>query len=381
MRLPSTLVNEFCQREKRPKPLFFDVSPNFRCRIVLKDAKNTRDDLEFLPVQAVEQQRFAKEYASLLALYHFQPTLPLERKLPEPFAAAWLDMVREGKRAPATAAAASGAKKAAAAATTSASSAVAGDSKKLEAKSNSTSASDTESTTSSSASAPKLAPVLGLRSATRFVSNSAKQASQQHIRAERNRRRTYFEAFRRANKPMSVFMSQRLRAVIESALGIQDKKIASFDKSGEEFVSLDDLCTALQNYFEYKSLRAVPLRAVSLADQLLEIRSLFDELVRKRGFPSAAVLRAFASIFGRGTADDLDNTSGDDSDEDDDTGGGVEADNEGRACRLRFDRELRHVGDDAGAARQTLSSMLRDYCMEYLCLHLDGDELPEVRAN
>jgi hypothetical protein len=173
---------------------------------------------------------------------------------------------------------------------------------------------------------------------------------------------------------MSVFMGQKLRLMIETALGIQEKK-TYLEKSEDEFASLEDLCTALQNHSAYQSLRAVPLRAVPLSDQLLEIQSLHEDLVRKRGFPGVAVLRAFASVFGHGTPDELGDGEGGDSDDEDDAGADAA---EGRVCRLRFDRELRHIGGDARAARKALATMLHDHCMEYLCLHLDENELPEV---
>jgi hypothetical protein len=47
--------------------------------VVLEDSKNTKNDLEFCPSQGFESDRIAKDYAALLALWHFQKTLPLER--------------------------------------------------------------------------------------------------------------------------------------------------------------------------------------------------------------------------------------------------------------------------------------------------------------
>jgi hypothetical protein len=172
-------------------------------------------------------------------------------------------------------------------------------------------------------------------------------------------------------------MGPRLRSLIESALGIKNKKTAYLDKSEDDFVSLEDLCTALQNHSVYRSLRAVPLRAVPLSDQLLEIRSLHDELVHNRGFPAVAVLRAFASVFGYGTPDELGEDSKEGDSDDDEEDASLDS-AKGRACRLRIDRELRHIGGDARAARRALATMLHDHCMEHLCLHLDENELPEV---
>ena len=102
MRLPSVLLQEYCQREKRPKPLYQlcdgsgsskSNSPRFRFRVCLADSKNSRNDLSFAPNQSSDSEKMAKDYAALLALSHFQPTIPLERKLPEPYCTTWKDLV------------------------------------------------------------------------------------------------------------------------------------------------------------------------------------------------------------------------------------------------------------------------------------------------
>lgn len=59
--------------------------------------KNIKNNLEFIPSQSFESDKIAKDYAALLALWHFQKTLPLERKIPEPFASTWLQMVTAEK--------------------------------------------------------------------------------------------------------------------------------------------------------------------------------------------------------------------------------------------------------------------------------------------
>jgi hypothetical protein len=59
----------------------------------IPDAKNSKNDLRFCTVQTFDSAKLAKEYTALLALFHFQPTIPLERKLPKPFDIAWLDLV------------------------------------------------------------------------------------------------------------------------------------------------------------------------------------------------------------------------------------------------------------------------------------------------
>ena len=48
-------------------------------KVILEDAKNAKNNLEFCPSQPFESDRIAKDYVALLALWHFQKTLPLER--------------------------------------------------------------------------------------------------------------------------------------------------------------------------------------------------------------------------------------------------------------------------------------------------------------
>lgn len=97
-RLPFQLLHEFCQRERRPIPKYQQCPasskpPNKRMRVLLEDAKNSKFDMAFCPVQAFDTDSMAKDYAALLALFHFQRSLPLERKLPQPYASSWLEMV------------------------------------------------------------------------------------------------------------------------------------------------------------------------------------------------------------------------------------------------------------------------------------------------
>ena len=48
-------------------------------------------------MQSFESDKVARDYAALLALFHFQKTLPLERKLPEPYSSTWTSMVNSAK--------------------------------------------------------------------------------------------------------------------------------------------------------------------------------------------------------------------------------------------------------------------------------------------
>lgn len=82
-RLPTQLLQEYCQREKRSNPKYLHMpGSGHRYRILLEDSKNAKNDLSFVPVQSSESDKVARDYAALLALYHFQKNMPLERKLP-----------------------------------------------------------------------------------------------------------------------------------------------------------------------------------------------------------------------------------------------------------------------------------------------------------
>lgn len=78
-RLPCQILNEYCQREKRPMPRYIPHPPGFRYRCHLEDPKNSRYDLDFEPLQSSESDKVARDYAALLALFHLQRSMPLER--------------------------------------------------------------------------------------------------------------------------------------------------------------------------------------------------------------------------------------------------------------------------------------------------------------
>ena len=98
-RLPSQILNEFCQREKRPGPKYLQRSPAFRYCVVLEDKKKSKLDLTFEPEQSSESDKVARDYAALLALFHLPKTMPLERKLPEPYCTTWIQMIKKDKDA------------------------------------------------------------------------------------------------------------------------------------------------------------------------------------------------------------------------------------------------------------------------------------------
>ena len=106
-KLPSDILRDYCQKQKRPPPKFKELlddkrsKPNkFKCRVIVMDPKTNRDkDLIFIPAKPVPNEEQAKEEAALLALLHLTPKLPHERKLPDPYKTTWLAAVESIKNA------------------------------------------------------------------------------------------------------------------------------------------------------------------------------------------------------------------------------------------------------------------------------------------
>lgn len=199
MRMPSVLLQEYCQREKRDRPIYrrqqkFGDDPNlYKFTVVLKDGKNAKKDLHFCPSEHVESEFAAKDFAALLALHHLQPTLPLERKLPEPFATTWINLCKSG-----------GGKTAA--------------DKETSAPVTKSSAADLSTHLAPAAapvsSKPALKPLLNLTSTTPLSSYERELAYLAKRKAKG------FSAYELANKPTNVYMSPKIRKIIESALGL-----------------------------------------------------------------------------------------------------------------------------------------------------------------
>ena len=100
-RLPSQLLQEFCQKQKRPPPKFKEQllgkNNQFKCRCIVPDAKDPSKDLILISALPVGNEEQAMEEAALLALLHVTPNLPHERRLPEPYKTTWLAAVQAQK--------------------------------------------------------------------------------------------------------------------------------------------------------------------------------------------------------------------------------------------------------------------------------------------
>ncbi len=92
-RLPKQLVNEFCQREKRPRPNFSSLAGDggrWRGRAILPDSRGVEEKkLIFYTAEAFENAQLAEEFSAILVLFHFNPAVQYNLKFPEPFASAW----------------------------------------------------------------------------------------------------------------------------------------------------------------------------------------------------------------------------------------------------------------------------------------------------
>lgn len=100
-KLPSTILHEYCQSAKRPKPKFTELKKcppgRHKFRVILQDPKRpgTDKDLIFLPDMDSDSASDAKQCAALLSLAHVCKTLPLERKLPDIYKDMWLSLISD----------------------------------------------------------------------------------------------------------------------------------------------------------------------------------------------------------------------------------------------------------------------------------------------
>lgn len=365
MRLPSVLVREHCQREKRPLPVYFDSRGPNQQTCLLKDPKNSKDDLKFCPVQHFETPMQAKEYASLLALFHLQPTLPLERRLPEPYATAWKDMTR--RPTPGNASQVTG-------------KAVSSNERKQTEAIASVTDLNTNSSPIAAVGTVKAthAPVLGLRAATSFASKAAQTQADRERVLNLSRKKAYFDAVRRANKPESVFMTTKLRTTIEEALGIRKLDSAVQGEEAHQFADVNSLDVLVKRLASCRvdSVAGLLAAVISVHGVANLTQNVFQELSEKLLFRRDVVLQALCML--------LLSASG---------GAGMGLSNDDLMSNLPelLDIELKRSleviaeaaldeGSGMFAQKEAIAQgLLRDYCLEFLCLHMEESELPEVR--
>lgn len=96
-RTPKQLLNEFCQAQKRPKPIFKKAPcrepDHFRTRVILPDPKGkTEKDIVLCTVEGYPELTASQHASALLALKQVDGARQHEKRLPEPYRTAWLAM-------------------------------------------------------------------------------------------------------------------------------------------------------------------------------------------------------------------------------------------------------------------------------------------------
>ena len=198
-KLPSTILREYCQKQRRPPPKFKDLlndhtKTNFKIRVIVPDGKDRNKDLILVPAKPVNNEEQAKEEASLLALLQLTPSLPHERKLPEPYKTTWLAAVQALKDAQQS-----------------------GKSKPTTDKDN-----DTKPAASTTGNAgkgsSKASSNTNLTLGSTFTSHADRRKQQEEKKRQRNARIRKHEAIRMANRNHPVFLSATLRQQIQRLL-------------------------------------------------------------------------------------------------------------------------------------------------------------------
>ncbi|CUV07094.1 unnamed protein product [Cryptosporidium hominis] len=96
MRTPKVLLNNYCQKEKRPKPIYNKLVANkgmFRYVVILNDPKGKEENsMRFETKESFINNDLAQHYAALLALRHLEGSRPLYKLFPAPLDEAWLSM-------------------------------------------------------------------------------------------------------------------------------------------------------------------------------------------------------------------------------------------------------------------------------------------------
>ncbi len=251
-KLPSSLLKDVCQKEKRPPAKYKCLSSHgnkFQYRVIVQDAKASRrggdHDLFFVPNQKVSNEEQAKEEAALLALLHLTPSIPHERKLPEPYKTTWihaLEAIKQGnKKGKASVIKKDGSN---------------GDSlndKKPAANNNNQVKSKSKSTAKSSSSsitsvAKASTASFNLVNANAFTSLSEKRKLKTQQKLDRQKRLQRHEAMKMANRDVQVFLSAAMRRQIETLLrGDADEDLMRAlveedddDDGGGEEMEVDD---------------------------------------------------------------------------------------------------------------------------------------------
>lgn len=240
-RLPCQLLQDFCQRQRRPRAKFKNLQTgkkDYKFRCIVPDVKDDKKDMFFVPNAAVLNEEQAKQEAALLALLHLTPSLPHERKLPEPYKTTWLhaiDMQKKKKT--------QGTKKDQTVARPT----------KTTTGSNNTKGIDLPLTASRGASGKgsggaKASTNLAMTKVYNSLSEKRKiQNEKKRVRNEKIRRH---ENIRLANQDHPVFMSAHIRKQIESLLRGDSINLQEMNDDDEDEVDSGDALEEVQVYVE-----------------------------------------------------------------------------------------------------------------------------------
>lgn len=406
-RLPFQLLQEFCQKEKKEKPKYFSSPPGHRFRVVIEDIKNHKNDLTFCPTQSFESDKVAKDFAALLALWHFQKSIPIERKLPEPYSTTWIQMLaaekeEKEKKLPKKSSAevlvertkqvppvpedgglkseALGLKAEAskqkivtvvAVPTVSPSlsdwlcescgtqnfARLASGAMRTRCLKCQTPKSDSSVLVSQTASASakgglaptsgkvvKAAPaaVLDLRSDRKYSSKGEEEKSRQEQIQLRKRKNSYFDAVRRANRPTKVFLSPKMKLLIETVLGIHSTV------NGRELSSRSISLEQVLDSVEERGIFPAEEISVSVAEQWVLLSEIIVPRLQEQGFPAIAIAEAIDSLSKTHTNTTLISD--------------IQEDTRGEVSQLE-----RH---------KAVVQCVSEAALEHLCLHLDESLLP-----
>jgi ATP-dependent RNA helicase DHX57 len=267
-RLPSQILAEYCQKHKRPRHFYNEIPTKqagkaFQYRLILPESDAKKDSLRFIPAEAVANAEQAKEEAALLALLHFTPNLPHERKLPEPYRTTWLHALQAQKESKAVAA--KGKKKITEKAYPASSD-----------NQNQSSSYTTARPAANGSSSGGARASSGLRSAV-AVNRSVKEEERKRQRQVRNARIQKHEAIRLANQPHPVFMSAKLRQAIERILRRERVKDDADDVEEDDAFYLDSVESEIQEYVEERLHREGFTRKQA-RDAFLEVKVVDHDL-------------------------------------------------------------------------------------------------------
>ena len=296
-RLPSALLREVCQKQKRPPPKFKEIlqdhkKTKFKVRCIVQDPKNDRDkDLFFVPAVPVENEEQAKEEAALLGLLHLTPKIPHERKLPEPYKTTWLTAVEALKEQQQSSS-----------------------NKDKQSKPNGNESGTSNNTNSKSKAAGQSGRTTAsantnLIMGTSHISTADRRKQAEEKKRSRNARIRKHEAIRMANRNHQVFLSAKLRQLIQRLLqgeAILDGPNPADDENDDE--TLHQFESDQQQYVESR--------------------------LHKEGFTR-------------------------------------------RQARKAFETMLPQIATKSSDEDEDAWDVLYDECLQWLCVHLPEDQLPE----